>query len=109
MSDFDNYALKAATTAIYPPDRGLEYLGLGLTSEAGEVAGKIKKLIRDKDGYVDYDAAMDLAAELGDVLWYVAMLCNHIGISMQHVADGNITKLASRQTRGALQGSGDNR
>ena len=88
------------TTAIYPKDRALEYLGLGLTSEAGEVAGKLKKRIRD--GGVD---VMSLIDEIGDVYWYLARLCDEIGFSTESVLKRNFDKL----DRNVIKGSGDNR
>jgi len=96
-------------TAIYPSagtgnDIELFYLSLGLTSEAGEVAGKIKKLIRD--GKLNQG---DLAYELGDVFWYLVRLCEAIGYSPENVMEININKLLKRKEHGTLQGSGDNR
>lgn len=92
------------TTAIYPKDRALEYLGLGLTSEAGEVAGKLKKRIRD--GGVD---VMSLIDEIGDVYWYLARLCDEIGFSTESVLKRNFDKLEDRKNRNVIKGSGDNR
>lgn len=106
---FKEYQALTITTAIYPRDRALEYLGLGLASEAGEVAGKIKKVIRDSDGIVTELARNSLFQELGDVLWYVSELCNELEIDMETVANYNISKLKSRQTRNVLGGEGDNR
>lgn len=96
-------------TAIYPgagtgQDIELYYLSLGLTSEAGEVAGKIKKYIRD--GKLSQG---DLAYELGDVFWYLVRLCEAIGYSPKNVMEININKLLKRKENGTLQGSGDNR
>jgi len=92
------------TTAIYPKDRALDYLGLGLTSEAGEVAGKLKKRIRD--GGVD---VMSLIDEIGDVYWYLARLCDEIGFSTESVLKRNFDKLEDRKNRNVIKGSGDNR
>jgi NTP pyrophosphatase (non-canonical NTP hydrolase) len=100
--DFDAYIYEARKTAIYPRNRSLEYLALGLASEAGEVAGKIKKEIRD-------ESCGDVGIELGDVLWYVAMLADELGYSLTQVAEKNIEKLRDRQEQGQLQGSGDER
>ena len=105
MNVFDEYQQQAKQTAVYPPGRALEYLTLGLASEAGEVAGKVKKYFRD-GGYLPVE---DLAAELGDALWYVAMLADHIGYTLTDVAALNLAKLKSRQQRGKLKGNGDNR
>ena len=101
---FDSYQDFAETTAIYPEDQALEYLALGLASEAGEVAGKIKKLIRD--GEADLE---DIISEIGDVLWYCANLCSELEVLMSDAAALNIDKLTDRKVRGTLKGSGDKR
>ena len=101
---FDGYQDFAETTAIYPKNRALEYLALGLTSEAGEVAGKVKKLIRD--GSMDVE---DLVAELGDVMWYVAQMASELDVYLSEVVEDNVLKLKDRQQRNKLGGSGDNR
>ena len=86
----------------------IKYLALGLAGEAGEVADKVKKLIRD--GGENGDEFTDaLVLELGDVLWYVSQLATFIGINLEWVARKNINKLQSRQDRGVISGSGDNR
>ncbi len=95
--------------AIYPEagtgsDLELYYLSLGLTSEAGEVAGKIKKLIRD--GKLDIG---NLAYELGDCFWYLARLCDAIGYEPEDVLTININKLLKRKESNTLSGNGDNR
>lgn len=90
-------------TAIFPADQGLAYTTLGLAGEAGEIANKVKKVIRDgrsTDGIAD---------ELGDVLWYLAAVANELGADLGDIADANLAKLASRAKRGKLGGSGDNR
>ena len=101
---FDLYQDFTDSTAIYPPEKGLEYTALGLASEAGEFAGKVKKMIRDKT--YDTDA---MIAELGDVLWYVARAAAELDVHLSDVAKDNIEKLKSRQDRGKLGGSGDSR
>jgi NTP pyrophosphatase (non-canonical NTP hydrolase) len=106
--NFDDYQQKALKTML-PTANNIPYVALGLTNEAGEVAGKIKKWIRDSEGdttKLDKTAIMD---ELGDVLWYAAMLAQMVGISFSDIAQANIDKLASRQQRGKLAGSSDNR
>ena len=100
----DFYEERASITAIYPKEKALEYLALGLTSEAGEVAGKVKKLIRDGKG--DKKA---IASEIGDVLWYCAILADDLGYSLQQVAEMNIYKLKNRKASGTIRGDGDNR
>lgn len=87
----------------------LSYLGLGLPNEAGEVAGKLKKAIRDTDGEVTNETRTALLGELGDVLWYLSTLAHELGLTLDYVAATNIEKLTSRKERGVIQGSGDNR
>lgn len=109
---FDEYQEHAATTAIYPERGaigGLAYTVLGLNGEAGEVAEKIKKALRDNDGVIDERKTYELAKELGDVLWYVAETATQLGLSLGQIAEINVEKLFSRKVRGELQGSGDNR
>lgn len=101
---FNDYQVWTAATAIYPPESALEYLTLGLTSEAGEVAGKVKKYIRDGDFNRD-----DAIAELGDVLWYVARLADELDVDLSVVVKANYEKLESRKERNTITGSGDNR
>lgn len=107
---FDDYQALAGSTARYPGrgEGSLVYPVLGLTGEAGEVAEKVKKIIRDREGVVG-DQRDAIAKELGDVLWYVAACCHELGVSMADVAQGNIDKLQSRAARGKLGGSGDER
>jgi len=84
------------------------YDGLGL-GEAGEVQGKIKKIIRDNGGIITPEATNDILKELGDTLWYITSMCENLGITLEDVANYNITKLQDRHARGVLGGSGDNR
>ena len=101
---FSEYQEKARSTAIYPQDRAIVYPALGLAGEAGEVAEKVKKWIRD--GALDKDS---IAKELGDVLWYVAQLATELGLELDQVAQANLDKLASRSARNVISGSGDSR
>ena len=101
---FDIYQDFTDSTAIYPPEKGLEYTALGLASEAGEFAGKVKKAIRDNT----YDADA-MAAELGDVLWYLARAAAEIDYHLSDIAEMNVEKLKSRKERNVLGGSGDER
>tara|TARA_R110002110_G_scaffold248824_1_gene464999 strand:- start:206 stop:547 length:342 start_codon:yes stop_codon:yes gene_type:complete len=107
---FDVYQYKSQETAIYP-DKGdnLYYPALGLAGEAGEVCEKIKKIMRDKMGVVTKEDAVELSKELGDVLWYISALASELGVSLSTIVEDNLEKLKSRQERGELQGSGDNR
>jgi NTP pyrophosphatase (non-canonical NTP hydrolase) len=106
---FLEYQAAAKATAIYP-DRGSNpfYPALGLAGEAGEVANKIKKLMRDPD--LDENAIRDaIADELGDVLWYLSALCEEFGLALSDVASRNVEKLSKRAAAGTLRGSGDKR
>ena len=107
---FSEYQRQSRETAVYPDlGRNLVYPALGLCGEAGEAAEKIKKAIRDDGGVLTDDRQAALAAELGDVLWYVAQLATEAGLDLEEIAAGNLEKLASRQRRRVLQGSGDER
>jgi NTP pyrophosphatase (non-canonical NTP hydrolase) len=83
------------------------YPTLGLTNEAGEVAGKIKKVFRDKDGVIGDADREALKAELGDVLWYLAQIATELDLSLDEIAQHNLDKLMSRQSRGVIGGDGD--
>lgn len=108
--DFDEYQKKTRATAIYPDkDNNIIYPSLGLVGETGEVAEKIKKLIRDKNFEITEEFRKDIKKELGDVLWYIAALASELGLSLQKIAELNIEKVYDRKNRGVLHGSGDNR
>ena len=100
------YQKKAKETAIFPADKALEYLSLGLVGEAGEIANKVKKLIRDKKVLLDTTV---ISSEIGDVLWYCAMLADYLDVNLGKIMDDNLDKLKSRKQRGTLGGTGDNR
>lgn len=104
---FDEYQAFTRTTAIYPQHLALPYLTAGLAEEAGEVAGKYKKSIRD--GWTAEKFEEQVVAELGDVLWYLARYADELGFSLQDIAELNKIKLQSRKDRAVLQGSGDAR
>lgn len=109
--DFNDYQTRAAETAIYPGKdslTGLLYVGLGL-GEAGEVQGKIKKILRDNGGVVDDGFRAMIMKELGDVLWYVSQVCEELDLDLDAVAQANLNKLADRRERGVLTGNGDDR
>ena len=108
--DFDNYQIEARKTAIYPnKDKNFIYPTLGLVGESGEVAEKIKKVLRDNNGNFDYESKTAIKKELGDVLWYLANLCNELDFTLNEVAEENLEKLNNRLSRGKIFGSGDDR
>lgn len=108
--EFDEYQKKSRQTALYPnKDNNYIYPTLGLNGEAGEVAEKIKKVLRDKGGVIDEQTKQELAKELGDVLWYLSNLATELGLSLEEIAQMNLDKLFSRKDRGVLSGGGDNR
>lgn len=109
--EMNDYQQAAISTAVYPGKGtwvGLVYTALGL-GEAGELQGKAKKLMRDDDFNLTTDRREAMIGELGDVLWYAAALADELGVTLSDVAEANIAKLASRQSRGVIGGSGDNR
>jgi NTP pyrophosphatase (non-canonical NTP hydrolase) len=108
--DLSEYQSRSRATAVYPrAGDNLLYPTLGLCGEAGEVAEKIKKMVRDDDGVLTEERRAALAKELGDVLWYLAQLATEADLELEAIAEANIEKLSSRQRRNVLQGSGDDR
>ena len=108
--NFNDYQTKSRVTAKYPAiGHAVVYPTLGLVNEAGEVAGKIKKVFRDKGGEISDETREALKSELGDVLWYLAQTCTELGIDLDDVAESNLAKLLDRQARGKIRGDGDNR
>ena len=108
--NFNDYQQKSRATAQYPAiGHAVIYPALGLVNEAGEVAGKIKKIFRDKQGVIGAAEREALKAELGDVLWYIAQVATELDLPLDEIAEANITKLLDRQARGKIQGDGDNR
>jgi NTP pyrophosphatase (non-canonical NTP hydrolase) len=106
---FLDYQSRAKETAIYPSHARVTYPALGLAGEAGEVANKVKKVIRDNNGVVPETTRQAISQELGDVLWYMASLATDLGLDLSEIAADNLAKLWSRKERGTLQGSGDQR
>lgn len=112
---FDEYQKQAITTDTYSgtmtaiSDPGFLEKAFGLVGEAGEVAEKLKKIIRDKDGVLTDDDKREIIKEFGDVLWYISALSHYLGVSFESVAQGNLEKVLSRKARGKTHGSGDNR
>ena len=109
VSDLDMYQKVALTTAIYPREQAIIYPTLGLTGEAGEVANKVKKIIRDGSDSKDEKLVSEIKSEIGDCLWYIAVLANDFDIKLSDIASANIEKLATRKSKGTIHGSGDNR
>lgn len=108
---FDEYQQQALTTVISDGNEFNDLLHwvLGINGEAGEIAEKVKKIIRDKGGKVSDADKKEMGREIGDVLWYLAVFAHHLGISFDDIANANLNKLADRQKRGVLGGAGDNR
>jgi len=108
--DLNTYQERARSTAIYPNlGSNIIYPSLGLCGEAGEVAEKVKKIIRDDQGVITDVKRNQIAKELGDTLWYISQLAAEIDYSLEDIAQMNLDKLFSRAERGVIQGSGDNR
>lgn len=114
--NFEEYQKSATALAEYPNQGGnLLYPALGLAGESGEVVDKIKKMWRNKlvtssrDADFTKEDLLGLVKEIGDVMWYVAALCEELGVPMEHVAAVNIEKLNDRKARGVIKSEGDNR
>lgn len=108
--DFNEYQrLALRTAASKEKNNELFHLFLGLCGETGEIAEKVKKIVRDQDSDFTAIDTEDLSKELGDVLWHLAVIAHHFDIPFQDVAQLNIDKLADRLARGKISGSGDNR
>jgi NTP pyrophosphatase (non-canonical NTP hydrolase) len=103
------YQSLSRRTAEYPREAWLAYPALGLAGEAGEVAEHAKKAIRDDGGTISQERRAAMEKELGDVLWYVAQLASELELELEQIAQANLEKLGSRQRRGVLSGSGDER
>jgi len=108
MYDFDflSYANLAVNTAVFPDEKAYEYLALGLVGEAGEVAGKIKKYLRG-DYLLTEEKINEIGDELGDVLWYVAVMCKYLNLDYEKIHINNLTKLYDRKNRDVIKGDGD--
>ena len=109
VSDLDMYQQVAKTTAIYPREQAIIYPTLGLTGEAGEVANKVKKIIRDGSNSKDERLVSEIKSEIGDCLWYIAVLASDFDIKLSDIASSNLEKLANRKKNGTIHGSGDKR
>ncbi len=108
--NFAAYQINSRTTAIYPNQgKNLAYPVLGLCGETGEIAEKVKKIMRDKGGVIDEADKEAIMKEIGDVLWYLAQISTELEISLDNAAQHNLDKLASRKARNVISGSGDTR
>jgi NTP pyrophosphatase (non-canonical NTP hydrolase) len=108
--DFNEFQKRTSDTSVYEEKYergGLAYTALGLAGEAGEVANKVKKILRGDRNMED--STVDIADELGDVLWYAAQVAENLGVSLDTIAQRNIQKLLDRKERGVVKGFGDNR
>jgi NTP pyrophosphatase (non-canonical NTP hydrolase) len=111
---FEDYQSKTGKTAIYPEvgqhtAGSISYCALGAAGEAGEIANKVKKLLRDDGGTLTPERKEQIRQEIGGVLWYLSQLCTEIGTTLEYAAAENLIILADRKERGMLKGSGDNR
>jgi NTP pyrophosphatase (non-canonical NTP hydrolase) len=110
IDDFETYQRESRKTwGVIPMDHPIVYPTLGLANEAGEVAGKIKKIFRDRAGVIGDEDRQALKYELGDVLWYLTQICTELNLTLEEVAAANLEKLFSRLERGQLRGDGDER
>lgn len=109
--ELKEYQEKALTTTFHQEKYKVIYPALGLGNESGEVMGKIKKWLRgdDGEGIMSDDRKEGLKGELGDVLWYLAVLAHDLGLSLEDIAKANLDKLQSRKERNMLKGDGDKR
>ncbi|MGK2896543.1 MAG: nucleoside triphosphate pyrophosphohydrolase family protein [Candidatus Saccharimonadales bacterium] len=111
IEDYSNQAIMTLTHDHSYGDISAQLMAsvLGLSDESGEVLGKFKKLLRDKQGILSPEDKKEIIKELGDVLWYINSVSHLLGSSLEEVAQLNNEKLMSRQQRGVIKGSGDNR
>lgn len=105
----NDYQEKALSTAVYGSGSKIIYPTLGLVGEAGEVADKVKKVLRDNEGNFDEWRKLQIAAEIGDVLWYIAALSQDLGFTLENIAELNLGKLNQRRINNTIHGEGDNR
>jgi NTP pyrophosphatase (non-canonical NTP hydrolase) len=108
--DFGTYQQESRKTwGPVRTDHPVVYPTLGLVNEAGELAGKVKKVLRDRAGVISPADRDALKHELGDVLWYLAQICTELGLTLDEVAAANLEKITDRLRRGVIRGDGDNR
>lgn len=109
VKTFEDYDKIAMENEVWPKEHHLIFPALGITGEAGEVAEKVKKILRDKGGKIDDTDELEIVKELGDVLWYLTAMAHDLGYTLQEVAEENIQKIRSRRERDKIHGNGDNR
>jgi NTP pyrophosphatase (non-canonical NTP hydrolase) len=110
VEKFNRYQIESRKTwNVIPMNHPIVYPTMGLVNEAGELAGKIKKIFRDKNGVIGEDDRQALKGELGDVLWYLTQICTELDLTLEEVAEANLVKLFSRLDRGKIGGDGDYR
>lgn len=110
VETFECYQKESRKTwNLIPMNHPIVYPTMGLVNEAGEVAGKVKKIFRDRGGEINQEDREALKQELGDVLWYLAQICTELDLSLEEVAEANLAKLFSRLERGTIRGDGDKR
>ncbi len=109
--NFNDYQKQAMTTALNVggAQQDFYYRTLGLAGEAGEIANKVKKILRDKQGHISSEDKASLASELGDALWYIQSMASFLEIDLEDIAQANLEKLFDRKKRGTIGGSGDKR
>lgn len=105
----NEYQQLAERSNLMTGDNALNYAALGLVGEAGEIANKVKKVIRDDNNILTDEKRKSIQKEIGDVLWYVSRLSSELGITLEEVMEQNIEKLSQRMDKGTLQGDGDDR
>ena len=105
----NDYQKDALSTAIYGEKNKIVYPALGLAGESGEVCEKVKKVLRDNDGVFTDEKKIEMAKEVGDVLWYIATISHDLGYTLEDIAIMNRDKLSSRKKRNVIHGNGDNR
>ena len=108
--ELNDYQRLAKETAVYPTlGHAIVYPALGLAGEAGEVAEKVKKAMRDDNLFITEERKQQLKKELGDVLWYVSETARQAGLTLEEIATHNYAKLKDRKERNVINGHGDER
>lgn len=111
---FDEYQKQALTTAYTNPKHKDTLMdqtvwAMGIVGEAGEVIEKWKKMVAYNEGKITDEFLQDIKKELGDIVWYIAVLANSLDISFEEIMEVNLNKLKDRKERNVIKGKGDNR